>query len=358
MACDFGVPVTENGEYYFISYNSEDADRVASIVRKMHEEGVPIWYDKGIDYGDLWEEVITTHVADSKAVIIFFTQGILEKEESYVSIEYEMAKKYFKKPIYIVFLDEIDEQNVPRKYVRWMIELNRLQNIHRIHFTDSQTFANEILKLVGCNSSVHVRIDSDEKSKNAVADRESGRYTTTLERGNIIQLGHAIPGLNLKVGTPISWKVLKCENDTAILLCEDILVSMPFHDVTKGASDWENCTLRKWLNGEFFDTAFSDGEKACIVRSEILARKNPKYKTPAGFNTQDMVFLMDTMELRTYMVKEIADISSKNRNISWWLRTPGFSQNFAANVGWRVHYGGFHVDEKAGVRPAIRIRIQ
>lgn len=358
MACDFGVPVTENEEFYFISYNSEDADRVASIVRKMHEDGVPIWYDKGIDYGDLWEEVITTHVADAKAVIIFFTQGILEKDESYVSIEYEMAKKYFKKPIYIIFLDEIDEQNVPRKYVRWMIELNRLQNIHRIHFTDSQTFTNEILKLVGCKPSQYNVSDLNEKSKKEVRDSGLGRYPTTIERGTIIQLGHAISGLSIKVGTPISWKVLKCEGDTAILLCEDILVSMPFHDVQKSASDWENCTLRKWLNGEFYDTAFSDEEKEYIVQAEILARKNPKYKTPAGFNTRDMVFLMDIMELQTYMVKEIADISSKNRNISWWLRNPGFSQNFAANVGWRVHYGGFHIDEKAGVRPAIRIRIQ
>jgi hypothetical protein len=33
---------------------------------------------------------------------------------------------------------------------------------------------------------------------------------------------------------------------------------------------WENCTLRKWLNDTFYNTAFTDSEKTKIVESTIV----------------------------------------------------------------------------------------
>ena len=42
MSCNLGIPVTELGDYYFISYNSEDAERVSSIVQIMNKLHIPI----------------------------------------------------------------------------------------------------------------------------------------------------------------------------------------------------------------------------------------------------------------------------------------------------------------------------
>ena len=62
MATNFGFdPVDQYGSY-FISYNSEDAKRVAPIARMMFECGVPVWYDQGLIAGRLWEEQIAEQI--------------------------------------------------------------------------------------------------------------------------------------------------------------------------------------------------------------------------------------------------------------------------------------------------------
>lgn len=148
MACDLGIEITEQGEYYFISYNSGDANRVASIVQLLERKGIPMWYDKGINYGDLWEETIAKRIDSCKAMILLFTKDILSKDESYVTIEYEMAKNYFHKEIIVVYLDQIDPDIVPHNKIRWMIELNRLQGVHYYAYDDDTLFCSEMLRIV------------------------------------------------------------------------------------------------------------------------------------------------------------------------------------------------------------------
>lgn len=147
MAYDLDVPVTDSGDYFFISYNSEDKERVSSIVKQLHEKNIPMWYDIGIHYGDTWEEVIAEHIKHCKAVLLFFTEPILHKRNSYVRKEYKMATKYFCKDIYVIFLDEIHPKQVPSNMIGWKIELDDLQNIHYSNFPDRQRFISEICKI-------------------------------------------------------------------------------------------------------------------------------------------------------------------------------------------------------------------
>ena len=80
MARNLGIPVTDQDDFYFISYNSEDAERISLLVKRIYDADIPLWYDNGLDYGDKWEEEIGKRIAQSKAMIFFFTKGILEKE--------------------------------------------------------------------------------------------------------------------------------------------------------------------------------------------------------------------------------------------------------------------------------------
>lgn len=53
------------------------------------------------------------------------------------------------------------------------------------------------------------------------------------------------------------------------------------------SNNWANSELRNYLNGEFFEQAFTPKEKQCIVNS-ILTDVN---------NTKDDVFLLSTDEI-------------------------------------------------------------
>lgn len=140
-------PCSEPG-FFFVSYNSEDAERVGAIARKLHNNNVPLWYDYGIPYDEKWEGVIAEKVNNSKAVILFFTKGILFKENSYVRKEYIMAREYFDKNVYVVVLDDIDKKSVPVDKVSWFIDIRERQNINIVNISDLDLISETIMTAI------------------------------------------------------------------------------------------------------------------------------------------------------------------------------------------------------------------
>ena len=126
MSAYLGFTPSTGSDYYFISYNTEDADRISPIVKQMHDAGVELWYDYGIEYGDRWERVISEKLKDAQAIFLFMTKGILQKGESYVQKEYRLATKFFKKKVYVIILDRIDIEDVPYEKAPWWDDI--LQN--------------------------------------------------------------------------------------------------------------------------------------------------------------------------------------------------------------------------------------
>ena len=116
MAANFGFTPDERAGSYFISYNSEDADRVAPIVRELHNQGVPVWYDYGLVYGLLWEVQITQHISQCTSVILFATKKLFQRENgSYVRTEYDLAIKRFHKKVIIAMMDKIRAETIQPK---------------------------------------------------------------------------------------------------------------------------------------------------------------------------------------------------------------------------------------------------
>ena len=134
---------------------------------------------------------------------------------------------------------------------------------------------------------------------------------------------------------------------------------------------WETSTLRKWLNNDFLNSAFSANEKAMIPTVTVSADKNPDYSTNPGNATQDKVFLLSITEVNKYFNFNsarrceptdyaVANGAWKNDsgNCYWWLRSPGYNQDCAALVIYdgRVSEGGTCVDvDNRSVRPALWI---
>lgn len=149
MSNYLGFEPCDNPNYFFVSYNNEDADRVGEITQRLHHSNIPLWYDHGIDYGETWETKISEKLMNAQAVILFFTKGILFKEHSYVQKEYIMATEYFDKTVYVVMMDNINNKEVPHNKVPWWIDIQAKQCIHISTETDMDVIVREISKAIG-----------------------------------------------------------------------------------------------------------------------------------------------------------------------------------------------------------------
>ena len=208
------------------------------------------------------------------------------------------------------------------------------------------------------------------------------KYGEVLKAANVgdtIKFGKYEQDNNLSNGKEdIEWDVLAKENNSVLLISKYALDCKQYNteltDVT-----WETCSVRKWLNETFMDSAFDGAEKSIVEKTKVLAEKNPYYSTDPGNATTDKVFLLSINEANKYfgsdedrkcIPTEYAKANgaytssgyTKNGvpTCGWWLRSPGDDQGRAANVSdyGSVNYLGMRVDYGDGcVRPALWINL-
>ena len=170
----------------------------------------------------------------------------------------------------------------------------------------------------------------------------------------------------------IEWLVL-AKKGNRILVISDKALDCQTYNSSITSVTWETCTLRKWLNNDFINAAFSDDEKAMIPTVTVSADKNHQYDTDPGNATQDQVFLLSIVEAKKYFSSDSAkQCSPTNYAVAngayksydnvcwWWLRSPGCYQSSVAFVDFdgSVGRGGHYVDNDiSAVRPAMWITI-
>ncbi|MCD7811804.1 MAG: DUF6273 domain-containing protein [Ruminococcus sp.] len=147
------------------------------------------------------------------------------------------------------------------------------------------------------------------------------------------------------------WIVLKKEANKAMLITKDEIEKKKYHEVDESVT-WETCTLRKWLNEDFYST-FAPEEQARILETHLENSGNKKHGTKGGNDTDDKIFLLSLDEAEKYMTED-----ERKANSWWWLRSPGYYQAHAAGVlsggGFDAH-GDFVIGE-GGVRPALNLK--
>ena len=202
---------------------------------------------------------------------------------------------------------------------------------------------------------------SQEKDKNP-----EYKVGETIEFGNYPQD---------KDGTekPIEWIVMKNEGNQVLLLSKYVLDAKPYNKELKAVT-WETSDIRQWLNNEFYTTAFNKAEKAKIQTSLIKNEDNSENGTSGGNDTEDKVFLLSEKEAETLFsndeeriakATEYAEKSgvyvNEEKAVLWWLRSPGCSRDYAAEVsyyGW-INRSGCDVNSyDVGVRPALHLNLQ
>lgn len=161
------------------------------------------------------------------------------------------------------------------------------------------------------------------------------------------------------------WFVLEVKQEKALVLCEAVLETRAYHS-PGGAITWENCELREYLNGAFYQTAFTAAEQSKILEMEIENQSNPKYGVRGGNATYDKVFLLSLQQAQAYLFgfpDLLIGRDVKTGNPVWWhLRSPGEGVNVAAsvNAAGAIDYHGVNdgvSNPTGGVRPAMWLKL-
>lgn len=90
---------------------------------------------------------------------------------------------------------------------------------------------------------------------------------------------------------PIKWRVLSVEGDQALILADKVLDCQPYNK-TKGNVTWEDCTLRKWLNNDFLNAAFTKEEKEAVKTTTVVDNPAPQFGINQESRTEDKLFLL------------------------------------------------------------------
>ncbi|MBO5319388.1 MAG: toll/interleukin-1 receptor domain-containing protein [Ruminococcus sp.] len=187
-----------------------------------------------------------------------------------------------------------------------------------------------------------------EEAKNAFADlggyKDSSEYLDKKEFVPYAEVGEIV-----KFGD-YEWYVINKTDNGVQLLCENAVCKKAYNEEYEDVT-WENCTLREWLNNDFYNK-FSEEEKAMIVKTKLSNPENSEHGTDGGNNTEDYIYLLSIDEAKA-LSEEIRETGSW-----WWLRSPGSFQDCAAGVSsdGSLRTFGVNVDNENGVRPALNLK--
>lgn len=212
-----------------------------------------------------------------------------------------------------------------------------------------------------CGGKGGAYIEKKQITKNEIISKSG------LNAGETIRFGTYEQDNDLDNGKEgIDWIVLEVKDGKALVISKYGLDCRKYNE-SRTSVTWENSSLRRWLNNDFINTAFTDEEGKVIVTTTV----------PEGFNvsdytTQDKLFLLSYNEVNTYFsiadnrtcegtifAKEQGAVTT-NGNCYWWLRSRGAAENYAVavNADAEVPSGGYYVDvAQFAIRPAMWIDV-
>lgn len=218
------------------------------------------------------------------------------------------------------------------------------------HIVISTVLIISTLGLSACGENVEQKITSSQSQS---ASNETVQQTQTvvpLKVGETIIMGsYERKGLE--------WVVLKVEDGKVLITTTNAVCKKQYNNTAETVT-WETCSLRNWLNNDFYKTAFTEEEKAKIVEANVKAEGSSDFITlDQGRDTLDKVFLLSMNEASAYFsAKEDRIIQYNGKNCYWWLRSIGQSKGNAASVDGTGRYVDSQYDVgEFGIRPVMWI---
>lgn len=204
----------------------------------------------------------------------------------------------------------------------------------------------------------------------ALADSGS----TNIRIGDYVYLGHWEQNGSKGDGAEsIRWLVIDTDGSNLFLISDKALENLPFNKKSDGTA-WAGSYLRQWLNGSFFDSAFTAEEAAAIQTTQVedtVEHCYSEWNTAGRFSgiTEDKVFCLSFLEACNLLTVQwaccepsavVAKSKSKiltqkdggNVYCYWWLRTSSYKNNamMIAGDGFSSAYEHHH---QICVRPVL-----
>ena len=143
-------------------------------------------------------------------------------------------------------------------------------------------------------------IEKEETEKTTVSETDSVELPILDSDGNHVVFGHYEQDGTLNNGTePIEWDVISEKDGKVLLISSYVLDSQPYN-IERENVTWETCSLRKWLNNEFYNSAFAGAEQEIILTASLINAGNTYYGTQGGNDTRDKIFCLSADELSEY----------------------------------------------------------
>ncbi|MBR3382583.1 MAG: hypothetical protein IKG85_06045 [Clostridia bacterium] len=200
------------------------------------------------------------------------------------------------------------------------------------------------------------------------------RRLSEAEHGSIVEFGHyEQDGETADGAEPISWVVLDKRDGQLLLLSEKVLDAVPYNE-TECDITWAECSLRRWVNGEFLSAAFTGEERLLIITKKHLNENNSVSGAKGGASTVDTVFIPSLEDLLSaarlkrgfsiYDLSAAPTVYARSRGLEgspyggsscWWTRTPGSGQSTVmyADMGGSLLHSSRPDRTNYGVRPMI-----
>lgn len=231
---------------------------------------------------------------------------------------------------------------------------------------------------------------SNQKEKETAAEKLEQIKATGLKPGSIVNFG--IYGKTFDKH-PIEWTILDKQDQKILLFSNQILAEEEYNKSSRDDDSdlhvtWENCSLRKWLNDDFYNDAFSTYEQKWITESTVTTDEYDTWDADAKIlyesdftsgiateqETQDKVFLLSPREVMKYFDSQEELLKKYDTDFceDWWLRSDGqydssssyyysaeeehmymYVRSYLDNDGWAIDVDGSWYYSEMGVCPAI-----
>ena len=87
----------------FISYSSQDRNRILPLVEVLEQQGWSVWWDRKIPIGKTWDQVIEEAIDAAKCVVVVWSETSVSRE--WVKIEASEAHR--RKILVPVMIDDV-----------------------------------------------------------------------------------------------------------------------------------------------------------------------------------------------------------------------------------------------------------
>ena len=375
--------IERNADELIVLAEKEDAEEIARVQRE---------YKKFLEEADLRVEKLHTEALEKIEKEYQQTVSLVEKAESFW--EYTTARNMaynldgYKDCLELVKkcdegLAKINEEEMEKEKLR--AQKKKRKRIKTAIEILIAAIAAAILWVIFVNPKLEQRKQEKARQDRAMVSEELKKIKETgLSEGSTVEFGTYKQAEYAEDDESIEWTVLSKEGDKVLLLSNKVLAKAPYNDRYNRDGDklvtWENCSLRKWLNKDFYKRAFTEAERSCIVESTLeteiyeegASEIDLRTHIDRRIETEDKVFLLSALEAEEYfdsdeellrMPTEAADIYTwDNEYVQWWLRTKGRMGNSYTMYVRKEAEDGEMIDQRGesetstydtGVCPAI-----